>query len=137
MARVTAQEFAEKWGRRLKGATQDAFAAVAKAKTQDPGSKERGGDYGVFPRGQMVPEFDAGILAVAPGEVSGVVETQFGYHIIRRHTYAEIAEIMGCPIGTVMSRVYRGRKLLHGLLYDHARDLGIIDDHAPIANSRT
>ena len=83
---------AEKLAVSLKGATQDAFAAVAKAKTQDPGSKERGGDYGVFPRGQMVPEFDAGILSVAPGEVSGVVETQFGYHIIRRHTYAEIAE---------------------------------------------
>ena len=83
---------AEKLAVSLKGATQDAFAAVATAKTQDPGSKERGGDYGVFPRGQMVPEFDAGILSVAPGEVTGVVETQFGYHIIRRHTYAEIAE---------------------------------------------
>jgi RNA polymerase sigma-70 factor (ECF subfamily) len=38
--------------------------------------------------------------------------------------YKEIAEVMDCPIGTVMSRIYRGRRLLHGLLQDHARELG-------------
>jgi len=68
------------------------FADVAKARSQDPGSKDRGGDYGVFPRGQMVPEFDSGILSVKPGEISKVVETQFGYHIIRRSTWPEIKD---------------------------------------------
>jgi RNA polymerase sigma-70 factor (ECF subfamily) len=44
--------------------------------------------------------------------------------------YKEIADIMGCPIGTVMSRIYRGRKLLHALLRDHAVEVGLIQpDH--------
>lgn len=41
--------------------------------------------------------------------------------------YKEIAEIMDCPIGTVMSRIYRGRRLLHKLLFDHAAEVGLID----------
>lgn len=41
--------------------------------------------------------------------------------------YKEIAEIMDCPIGTVMSRIFRGRKLLHKLLHDHAVELGLAD----------
>jgi len=41
-------------------------------------------------------------------------------------SYREIAEIMGCPIGTVMSRLHRGRRLLKGRLYQHARSLGIV-----------
>ncbi len=72
--------------------TAQTFAAVAKARSQDPGSKDKGGDYGVFAPGQMVPEFDAGILSVPPGGITKVVETQFGYHIIRRHTYDEIKD---------------------------------------------
>ena len=46
-------------------------------------------------------------------------------------SYREIAEIMGCPIGTVMSRLHRGRRLLKGRLYQHARSLGIVGpEHA-------
>jgi RNA polymerase sigma-70 factor, ECF subfamily len=41
-------------------------------------------------------------------------------------SYKEIADIMGCPIGTVMSRLHRGRRLLKGRLYQHARSLGIV-----------
>jgi RNA polymerase sigma-70 factor, ECF subfamily len=41
--------------------------------------------------------------------------------------YKEIAEIMDCPIGTVMSRIYRGRRLLHRLLHDHAVELGLVE----------
>jgi RNA polymerase sigma-70 factor (ECF subfamily) len=41
-------------------------------------------------------------------------------------SYKEIAEIMDCPAGTVMSRLYRGRKILQGLLYDYAIEQGII-----------
>ena len=62
---------AEKIALSLAGATLERFAAVAKVKTQDPGSKENGGDYGVFPPGQMVPEFDTGILSVAGAERDG------------------------------------------------------------------
>ncbi len=42
-------------------------------------------------------------------------------------TYKEIASIMECPIGTVMSRIYRGRKRLHKMLYAHAVDTGFVD----------
>lgn len=45
--------------------------------------------------------------------------------------YKEIAEIMDCPIGTVMSRIFRGRRLLHKLLYDHAVELGMVDNDDP------
>jgi RNA polymerase sigma-70 factor (ECF subfamily) len=44
--------------------------------------------------------------------------------------YKEIAEVMECPIGTVMSRIYRGRRLLHRLLHDHAVELGIVEPEA-------
>jgi hypothetical protein len=91
-ANAKARADAEAIAARLKGASEEQFAAAARQRTDDPGSKERGGDYGVFPRGQMVAEFDQGILGVKPGEVTGVVETQFGYHIIRRHTWDEIAD---------------------------------------------
>lgn len=72
--------------------TSASFARVARARSQDPGSKDRGGDYGVFPPGTMVPEFEAGIRSVPPGGITGVVETQFGYHIIRRSTWDEIKD---------------------------------------------
>ena len=51
-------------------------------------------------------------------------------------SYKEIAEVMECPIGTVMSRIYRGRKVLHRLLYDHAREIGMVDDDDPPAGER-
>lgn len=41
-------------------------------------------------------------------------------------SYREIADVMGCPIGTVMSRLHRGRRLLKGRLYEHARAMGIV-----------
>lgn len=65
------------------------FAATAKAKSQD-GSKEQGGALGVFPPGAMVKEFETALKALKPGEVSGVVETQYGYHIILRQPYDEV-----------------------------------------------
>jgi len=66
------------------------FADVAKVKSQD-GSKGQGGALGVFPPGAMVKEFEDALKKLKPGEVSGVVETQYGYHLIKRQTYDEVA----------------------------------------------
>jgi parvulin-like peptidyl-prolyl isomerase len=58
------------------------FAALAKQYTDDSASKDKGGEY-TFARGQMVPEFERAAFALKPGEISDLVETQFGYHIIK------------------------------------------------------
>ena len=59
------------------------FELLAKRESSDPGSKENGGDLGWNRRGRMVPEFDRWMFSLPPGQLSPVVETAFGYHIIR------------------------------------------------------
>ena len=59
------------------------FAALASQHSDCP-SGQSGGDLGFFGRGQMVPEFETATFGMEPGEVSGVVETDFGYHLIQR-----------------------------------------------------
>jgi hypothetical protein len=64
------------------------FAEMAKKYSGDQGSAVRGGDLGPFPRVEMVKPFGDAVAALKPGDISGLVETNFGYHIIQRPTYA-------------------------------------------------
>lgn len=59
------------------------FADLARKNSDCPSGAE-GGDLGKFPRGAMVPEFDKAAFALEPGQVSDVIETAFGYHLIQR-----------------------------------------------------
>jgi len=68
------------------------FTEMAKKYSGDPGVAQNSGNYGVFPRGQMVPEFSNATAALKPGEISPPVASQFGYHIIQRLTYQEAKE---------------------------------------------
>jgi peptidyl-prolyl cis-trans isomerase D len=65
------------------------FAAMAKKYSGDPGSAQRGGNLGPFTRERMVKPFSDAVASLRPGQISAPVESQFGYHIIQRPTYAE------------------------------------------------
>lgn len=59
------------------------FAELAKIHSDDPGSKEAGGDLGWFGRGRMVGEFEEAVFGAKPGDLVGPVKSQWGYHIIK------------------------------------------------------
>lgn len=59
------------------------FEDLARQYSQDPGSKENGGDLGLVARGSTVPEFEKVAFSLPPGQISAPVKTQFGYHLIR------------------------------------------------------
>ncbi|WP_216829379.1 peptidylprolyl isomerase [Alkalihalobacterium elongatum] len=61
----------------------EAFQDLAKEYSKDPGSAARGGELGFFGKGRMVPEFEETAFNLEVGEVSDLVETEYGYHIIK------------------------------------------------------
>ena len=80
--RVAARKKAEDLLAQLKSAP-DRFAELAKQNSQDPGSKDNGGDLGFFAKGAMVKPFEEAVFKLKPGQTSGIVETDFGFHIIK------------------------------------------------------
>jgi peptidyl-prolyl cis-trans isomerase NIMA-interacting 1 len=78
-ARTLAEEIAKE--AKAPGADWNALAQH----TDEPGSKETGGDLGAFARGQMVPAFERVAFALSIGQVSDVVQTPFGFHVIQRY----------------------------------------------------
>jgi protein-disulfide isomerase len=61
------------------------FDEVVSRFSDEPGAAQRGGNLGTFRRGMMVAEFQSAVEATAPGSLSGVVETEFGFHVLQRH----------------------------------------------------
>lgn len=80
-AKAQAREKTEGLVRELQGGKD--FADLARQHSQDPGSASQGGDLGYFEEGQMVGPFNDAVFQLAAGATSDVVETDFGFHIIR------------------------------------------------------
>lgn len=79
------------------------FAELAKAKSQDTGSAEKGGDLGELRRGQAVQEFEEAAFRLKEGELSPVVKTQYGYHILKGGAHVTAVE----PFDEVKDRIRR------------------------------
>lgn len=79
------------------------FAALAKKYSDDPGSKASGGYLPVRPRGAFVPTFEDAAWQLAPGGMSGVVRSPFGFHIIRRPPLAEVADSFRAGLENLLS----------------------------------
>lgn len=79
--RTAAKKKAE--GLRLRALAGEDFVALARATSEDQGSAPQGGDLGYNTKGKMVPSFDEAQFALQPGEISDVVESRFGYHVIK------------------------------------------------------
>ncbi|HJU89144.1 MAG TPA: peptidylprolyl isomerase [Gemmatimonadaceae bacterium] len=80
------------------------FAQLASQHSQDPQSGPRGGQLGIFPRGAMVPEFEQALVALQPGQISPLVQTQFGFHIIRRQPLSEVRDEYAQAMRAMTSR---------------------------------
>lgn len=84
------------------------FAELAEANSDDPGSASQGGDLGFFGRGVMVKAFEDAIFAMQPGEISEIVETDFGYHIIQ---LAEIKAAAPAELDAVRDQIENALKM--------------------------
>ncbi|MCC7300198.1 MAG: peptidylprolyl isomerase, partial [Verrucomicrobia bacterium] len=114
------------------------FVAIAGKKSDCP-SKQRGGDLGTFARGQMVPEFETAAFSQEVGTVGNVVETQFGYHLIKvtGHQQAGIRPLS--EVKNELKEYLTGKKKQDALLayIDELKPSAVIEMHTPNLDSAT
>jgi len=79
------------------------FSQLAKRYSEDPGSKSRGGYLSAVGRGRFVPAFDTVAWRLAPGAMSGLVRSPFGFHIIRRPPLEEVRDSFRTELETAMA----------------------------------
>ncbi|HEY8516942.1 MAG TPA: SurA N-terminal domain-containing protein [Candidatus Binatia bacterium] len=101
------------------------FAELAKEYSDDVGSKENGGDLGFFPRGRMTPAFEEAAFSLEPGEISEIVETPFGLHLVR---VDEVREEREKPLDEVRDEIVQALKKEAGT--EKAREVAEEDQKA-------
>ena len=100
MQRAEALQTAETALSRARGG--ESFEKIAREMSQDEGSAPQGGDLGWFAKGQMVAPFDSAVFALKPGELSGLVRTEYGYHVIKLE---ETRMGTGMPVDQVKEQI--------------------------------
>lgn len=136
--RKKAREMAEDILRKVKSGGD--FAELASEYSDDPGSKKKGGDVGFFAKGMMAPEFEAAAFSLKPGEVSDLVETNFGFHIIRMEekaeptfqAYKDVKEMLGTSI-----LIEKKRKAVDDYVEKLSKERGVEIDVTPLFGGQT
>lgn len=72
---------------RARAVAGEDFSALARQHSDDPGSREAGGDLGVFTRGRHTPAFDDAVFELEPGEIGPVVKSDYGFHVVRVNAF--------------------------------------------------
>ena len=123
-------ELSELRERILKG---EKFSMLAKLYSEDPGSASKGGELGFFGRGDMVAEFEAAAFALKPGEVSPIIETMYGFHILqlieRRGNNINVRHILMQP-KTSSDDLLRARITLDSLAQELRQGNGTFEEAA-------
>lgn len=86
------------------------FAELARDESSDPMSAAEGGDLGLFARGRMVPEFEKAAFAMSTGQTSGIVKSEYGYHIIRVTDRKDAHEATFEEVRGDIERTIKGRQ---------------------------
>lgn len=129
-AKKTARAAIEDIEKRLQGGAD--FAEIATAESDDPGSAKNGGDLGLFGKGRMVPPFEAAAFALEPGQTSAIVESDFGFHIIRVYEKKAAGIAPYDEVKDKIRQTLATRKAVDRVFDDSAEDAAKIQDGATL-----